>query len=284
MTDTDISIAPAQTAPATVLTVFVEGIGLLGPGISGWEDGRLKLSGQAPYEQARTVLPPPMSLPAAERRRSGAVIKVSLAVGHEAVHAAGLQASSLPSVFTSSGGDGVNCHDICTTLASDDKLISPTRFHNSVHNAASGYWSISTGATPTSSVLCAHDGSFSAGLLEAVTQAVTENTPVLLVAYDTDYPEPLHSKRPVPDTLGVALVLSPTRSERTLARLTLDSAACLTDNAANTLAQPELEFLRQTIPSARALPLLQAIAAGQSASVSLTYMDNLQLAVGVSLQ
>ncbi|MDO9357777.1 MAG: beta-ketoacyl synthase chain length factor [Polaromonas sp.] len=282
MTDTDIPVALAQTSPTGVLTVFVEGIGLLGPGMSAWEDGRLKLSGQTPYEQAKTVLPPPMSLPAAERRRAGAVIKVSLAVGHEAVNAAGLEASSLPSVFTSSGGDGVNCHDICTALASDDKLISPTRFHNSVHNAASGYWSISTGATPSSSVLCAHDGSFAAGLLEALTQAVIENTPVLLVAYDTDYPEPLHSKRPVPDSLGVALVLSPTRSERTLARLTLDSTACLTDGDADTLADPRLEFLRQTIPAARALPLLQAIATGQAGSVALAYMDKLQLTVGVA--
>lgn len=271
-------------APASVLTVYVEGIGLLGPGMSSWEDGRLKLAGELPYEKVRTVLPPPMSLPAAERRRAGAVIKVSLAAGHEAVLAAGMPASSLPSVFTSSGGDGANCHDICTVLASSDKLISPTRFHNSVHNAASGYWSISTGATPSSSVLCAHDGSFAAGLLEAVTQAVVEGTPVLLVAYDTDYPEPLHSKRPIPDTLGVALVLSPQPSERSLARLCLNAASCLTDTPADVLEQPDLEFLRQTIPAARALPLLRAIARGDTASLAISYLDQLQLAVEIAPQ
>lgn len=267
---------------SSALTVFVEGIGLVGPGLSSWEDGRDKLLGQSAYVSAPTVLPSPMSLPAAERRRAGAVIKVSLAVGQEAVNAAGLQASSLPSVFTSSGGDGVNCHDICLALASNDRLISPTRFHNSVHNAASGYWSISTGATPTSSVLCAHDGSFSAGLLETITQAVVDNTPVLLVAYDTHYPEPLHSKRPIPDTLGVALVLSPQRSERSLARITLSSTGGLTDAAAQTMNDPALEFLRQTIPAARALPLLQLIASQQAATVALDYLDDLQLAVEVS--
>jgi hypothetical protein len=270
----------ASTPPA--LTVFVEGIGLIGPGLSGWEDSRDKLLGRSPHVSAPTVLPAPMSLPAAERRRAGAVIKVSLAVGHEAVNAAGLQASGLPSVFTSSGGDGVNCHDICSTLASNDRLISPTRFHNSVHNAASGYWSISTGATPTSSVLCAHDGSFAAGLLEAITQAAVENTPVLLVAYDTHYPEPLNSKRPVPDTLGVALVLSPQRSERSLACITLSGAEGLTHAAADTLADPGLEFLRQTIPAARALPLLQCIAAGRAATVALDYLDDARLALDVT--
>lgn len=273
--------ALATFAPPA-LTVFVEGIGLVGPGLSSWEDGQDKLLGHSPYVSARTVLPSPMSLPAAERRRAGAVIKVSLAVGQEAVNAAELQASSLPSVFTSSGGDGVNCHDICLALASNDRLISPTRFHNSVHNAASGYWSISTGATPTSSVLCAHDGSFSAGLLEAITQAVVDDTPVLLVAYDTHYPEPLHSKRPVPDTLGVALVLSPRRSVRSLARITLPSADCLTDTAAAVMDDPALEFLRQTIPAARALPLLQLIANQQAATVALDYLDDMQLAVEVA--
>jgi hypothetical protein len=270
----------ASAPPA--LTVFVEGIGLIGPGLSSWEDGRDKLRGQLPYVSAPTVLPPPVTLPPAERRRAGAVIKVSLAVGHEAVNAAGLQAAGLPSVFTSSGGDGVNCHDICTTLASDDRLISPTRFHNSVHNAASGYWSISTGATPTSSVLCAHDGSFSAGLLEAITQAAVDNTPVLLVAYDTHYPEPLNSKRPVPDTLGVALVLSPQRSERSLARITLPASDGLSSAPADTLTDPGLEFLRQTIPAGRALPLLQAIAGQQAARVVLDYLDGVHLALEVA--
>ncbi|MBA3594946.1 MAG: beta-ketoacyl synthase chain length factor [Polaromonas sp.] len=266
----------------SALTVFVEGIGLVGPGLSNWEDGRDKLRGQSPYVSAATVLQSPMSLPAAERRRAGAVIKVSLAVGHEAVNAAGMQAADLPSVFTSSSGDGVNCHDICSTLASSDRLISPTRFHNSVHNAASGYWSISTGATPTSSVLCAHDGSFSAGLLEAIAQATVDNTAVLLVAYDTHYPEPLYSKRPVSDTLGVALVLSPQRSERSLARLTLSAADCLTDAPVDVLTDPALEFLRHTIPAARALPLLQRIAVQQTTTVVLDYLDAMRLAVDVA--
>ncbi len=269
-----------HTAP---LTVFVEGLGLIGPGFSSWEEGRQQLAGLTPYAAQKTVLPSPMSLPAAERRRAGAVIKVSLAVSHEAINAAGMRAADLPSVFTSSGGDGINCHEICLALASNDRLISPTRFHNSVHNAASGYWSISTGAITSSSVLCAHDGSFAAGLLEAMTQAVVDDTAVLLVAYDTDYPEPLHSKRPVPDTFGVALVISPRRSARSMARLTLQGAQCLTAAAADTIDDAALEFLRQTIPAACALPLLQAIAKKQATPLVLDYLDGTQLAVEVGL-
>lgn len=267
---------------ATPLTVFVEGIGLLGPGLSSWAQGRQHLDGSLPYEAGRCVLPLPMALPPAERRRAGAVVKVSLAVGQEAVEASGLQANVLPSVFSSSSGDAINCHEICSALASGDRLISPTRFHNSVHNASSGYWSISSGAMGSSSVLCAREASFAAGLLEAMTQSVVDDSPVLLVAYDTDYPEPLYSKRPVPDTMGVALVLIPRRSERSLARITLQGTSFLTTAAADTMIDAVLEIFRQTIPAARALPLLQAIAKRKAAPLVLAYLDDMQLAVEVA--
>ena len=270
----------AHVAPP--ITVYVEGVGLLGPGFSGWAAGRRQLDGSLPHQAARCVLPVPIALPPAERRRAGAVVKVSLAVGQEAVAASGLQVSTLLSVFTSSSGDAVNCHEICSALASSDRLISPTRFHNSVHNAASGYWSISSGAMASSSVLCAHDGSFAAGLLEAMTQAVVDNSPVLLVAYDTDYPAPLYNKRPVPDSMGVALVLNPRRSARSLAGIRLHVTNFLTTAAADTMDDPALERLRHAIPAARALPLLQAIAKRQTTPVVLSYLADTQMAVDVA--
>lgn len=267
---------------ATTLTVFVEGIGLLGPGLPSWAQGRQYLDASLPYQAARCVLPLPLALPPAERRRAGAVIKISLAVGQEAVEASGLAAHVLPSVFSSSSGDAVNCHEICSALASSDRLISPTRFHNSVHNACSGYWSIASACMASSSVLCAHDASFAAGLLEAMTQSVVDASAVLLVTYDTDYPEPLHSQRPLPDTMGVALVLTPQRSARSLARITLAGTRFLSTARADTMDDAALELLRQAIPAARALPLLQAIAKRQAGPLVLAYLDDLQLALEVA--
>jgi hypothetical protein len=267
---------------AAPLAVFVEGIGLLGPGLSSWAQGRQCLDGSLHYQAGQCVLPLPMALPSAERRRAGAMVKVSLAVGQEAVAASGLQAKALPSVFSSSSGDAVNCHEICSALASGDRLISPTRFHNSVHNASAGYWSIASGAMVSSSVLCAHDGGFAAGLLEGVTQCVVDDSPVLLVAYDTEYPEPLYSKRPIPDTMGVALVLAPRRSERSLARITFGGTSFLTTAAADTMDDAALEILRQAIPAARALPLLQAIAKAVATPVVLAYLDPMQLVLEVA--
>lgn len=260
------------------LTAYIEGIGLLGPGLTDWPSSQAILSGQQPYQPDKTILPPPTLLPSAERRRSGAIVKLTLATGLEAVAAAGLDAATLPSIFSSSGGDGDNCHAICEMLASDDRQISPTRFHNSVHNAAAGYWSIATSAMMPSSVLSAYDASFGAGLLEAMTQTVTDNTCSILLACDTPYPEPLYSTRPTSDALGISLVLAPQQSAQSLAKITVN----LTDANADQIDDSALENLRTAIPAARGLPLLQAIAMQQHTQVILDYLDSTHLAVEIT--
>jgi hypothetical protein len=259
------------------LTARIGGSGLLGPGLDDWPGSVAILAGTTPYVSRATVLPVPAALPAAERRRTVAVVKLALAIAFEAVSRSDIKASQLATVFTSSGGDGHNCHEICQTLASDDRQISPTRFHNSVHNAASGYWSIAAGATAAGNVLCAHDASFGAGLLEALTQVVVDRTPVLLVAYDVGYPPPLGTVRPIPDAFGIALVLEPVGLGGG-SRIT----ATLTDAAAGQMSDSQLEAMRRSIPAARSLPLLAKLARRESGRVVLDYLDNLRLAVEVS--
>lgn len=148
------------------MRAFIDGVGLLGPGLTDWPSAVQVLSGRTAYVPQRTVLPPPAALPSAERRRTGAPVKLVLAIGSEAVAASGHDPATLQSVFASSGADGHNCHAVCETLAGEDRTLSPTRFHNSVHNAPAGYWSIATGSMASSNVLAAYDGSFVAGLLE----------------------------------------------------------------------------------------------------------------------
>ena len=262
----------------TILTAYIDGIGLLGPGFNDWTGSRDVLAGIEPYRPQPTVVPAPAALPPAERRRCGPIVKVSLAVGQQAATAAGRDVASLPTVFSASGGDGNNCHEICAMLASDDRLISPTRFHNSVHNAAAGYWSIANKATAPSSVLCAYDASFGAGLLEAITQTVVDDTATLLIACDTTYPEPLRQSRPIPDEFGVGMLLAPRRGERTLAQISV----ALTDAPADRLGDAVLEQLRLAIPAARSLPLLGAIARRAEASMVLDYLDGTRLALQVA--
>jgi len=197
------------------------------------------------------------------------VVKVALGVALEATASAGVDTAQIASVFSSSGSDGHICHEICQALALPAREVSPTRFSNSVHNVAAGYWSIATGSMTESNVLCAFDASFAAGLLESLVQVSVDQRPVLLVAYDTEYPLPLHLNRPIPDAFGVALVLTPEKKPRSMARI----AVTFTDEACDLMADSELEALRCAIPAARALPLLRLLAAGVGGRAILEYLD-----------
>ena len=259
------------------LSGYIDGIGVLGPGLNSWAHTVSVLSGKQPYHSAPTVLPMPAMLPPAERRRTGRVVKLALGVALEASTSAGADPSQMPSVFSSSGGDGHICHEICQALALPAREVSPTRFSNSVHNVAAGYWSIATGSMTESNVLCAFDASFVAGLLDAMTQIAVDGGAVLLVAYDTEYPPPLHAKRPIPDALGVSMVLTPRRTPSSIAGITLE----LTGDAADTMAEPALETLRSAIPAGRSLPLLRLLACRIQGRVVLDYLDVSRAAVRV---
>ncbi len=259
------------------LNAWIEGIGFLAPGLPTWQDARAVLRGEQPYAAAPSMLPAPALLPPAERRRASRVVKLTLAIGLEAAAAAGADAATLATVFTASGADGHNCHALCEQLATDDRQISPTRFHNSVHNAAAGYWGIATGAMAPCQVICAFDASFGAGLLDALAQVALERKPVLLIAYDSEYPEPLHAKRDTPDCGGVALLLASERSAQALASIKVSP----TTDAAEALTDAGLEALCTGIPAMRALPLLQRLANGGRGSACLDYLAPMQLRVDV---
>lgn len=259
------------------LQVHVDGIGLFGPGLSGWSQAREVLAGRINLKISPTQLPPVETLPPAERRRVGVAIKLSMAIGYEAARNAGSDTAQLATVFSSAEGDCDNCHAILETLASDDRAISPTRFHNSVHNAPSGYWGIASGCMAPSTSLSAYDATFAAGLLEAATQAVTSGAPCLLLAYDTPFPEPLHSLRPIPHAMGIAMVLNPLKTAASRALLTLN----LSTDDTTSLPDAGLEELRIRIPAARGLPLMGLLAKGSCGSVVIDYLDSLHLKIDV---
>jgi hypothetical protein len=263
---------------AAGISVYVRGVGLVGPGFSNWPEAQGALRDPAvAWAQAPTVLVAPMLLPPAERRRAGTIVKLSLAVAEQACAMSGAEPQALATVFSASSGDPANCHALCEVLASAGRLVSPTRFTNSVHNASAGYWHIAQHARAPSTSLCAFDASLGAGLLEAAVQCVSAPRPVLLVSADVPYLEPLHGVRPMPDAFGLAIVLDAAPPPGPAARLRVAIAppgatptAC--DHAG-------LEALRGVIPAARSLPLLQALARGVPTELVLAYLDSLSLVV-----
>ena len=263
-----------------MMRVFVEGVGVLGPGLAGWQASRPVLAGEAPYVATATVLTASDLLPAAERRRTGTPVKLALAVGCEAFANAGRDAAMTANVLTSSGGDGDNVHQICETLGVAVLEVSPTRFHNSVHNAAAGYWSIATHSREPSTSLCGHDASFAAGLLEASAQIVVDGKPVALIAYDHAYPEPLHAVRPIGGNFGAAFVLTPHATDRTFAVWDVSLVASV--ESPSSLDDSALEALRLTVPAARSLPLLSALARNATEVLMLEFVGGNSLRIAVT--
>jgi hypothetical protein len=256
--------------------VFVEAIGLAAPGLPSWAAGSAVLRGEHSY--LYEPLPPhsPAMLPLNERRRATPAVRLAFQAAEDAMAATALPAAGLATVFASSDADLAIIHRICVALTATPRFISPTDFHNSVHNAAAGYWSIAAGARAASTTIGAHDGSFAAGLLEACLQVEVDGGDVLLVAFDLPAPEPLHSKRPIAHPAAVALVL--TRQRGT------DSCvlSCATSkDAETTMAEEPLEHLRLGNPAARSLPLLQRLATGRAGRVVLPMGGaNLSVEVG----
>jgi hypothetical protein len=260
------------------IAVDVLGVGLLGPGLPGWAAGRALLAGPAAWANTPTSVPAPARLPPTERRRAGLIIKCAVAVADEACAGAGIDPATLATVFASSSGDPANCHALCEALAGPEPFVSPTRFTNSVHNASAGYWHIATASRAPSTSLCAFDASLGAGLLEAASQCALGGRPVLLVAVDSPYPEPLHSVRPLPDAFATAFVLAPAGADAAVTRLAL----ALEPATPTALAHAGLEALRAAIPAARALPLLEAVARRTETAVVIDFQPGLALRVAVA--
>jgi len=258
----------------SALTVFVEGVGLWSPQLADFAALRQQLAGQA-------ITPPPprpaaATLPPNERRRAPESVLLAVEVAGQAVAMSGHEAAGLACVFASSHGDQAITDYMCATLANAPAELSPTRFHNSVHNAAVGYWTIATGCHAPSTAVAAQRASFGAGLLEAASQALATQSPVLLVCSDIAGRGLLAELTRCRQPFGSALVISPVAGARTLARLRM---TLVPTRPASALPEP-LDDWRRANPSAEGLPLLAALA-GDGGSFHLTATPSLDLEIAM---
>jgi hypothetical protein len=200
-------------------TLYIEGPAFWTPTLPGWDAARAAFRGEGALSDPPAKRPAPQVLAPAERRRAPDTVALALEVAAAAMSASGRNAADVPCVFTSAHGDlSINDY-MCGTLAGDPKMLSPTKFHNSVHNAAVGYWTIGTGCMAASNAVSAYAHSFASGLLEAAVQCACDQEAVLLVGYDTPTVGALTSVTDSRGLLAVALVLAPEPTERTVAAL-----------------------------------------------------------------
>lgn len=198
------------------MRVSIDAVGVLAPGLPGWTKLREVLSSQRTYVPSPLEVPPPECLAPAERRRSSPTVRLAIAVAEQALRQTALAPQEMAMVFSSYEAAGVITHQLCEVLAGS-REVSPTQFHNSVHNAPSGYYSIAMNAQRAASSVCRGEWSFAAGMLNAAAQAVADQLPVLYVCYDSPLPSPMREVMPVVESTAIALVLTPNAGPASLA-------------------------------------------------------------------
>jgi hypothetical protein len=181
--------------------------GVLAPGVSSLAELlTLVRTGKCGVSES-PALPIPTMLPTNERRRASVAARLVLACAEQAMLTSPYPPDQLRCVFTSDEGSGEVCQQMLEALATTGQ-VSPLLFHNSVHNAPSGYFSIAyQNRQPAVSVSMGCD-SFASGLLCAVSEAATSGQPVLFVAYDPALPEPMRSLLPIQHATATAWVIA----------------------------------------------------------------------------
>jgi Beta-ketoacyl synthase, N-terminal domain len=184
----------------------IVGIGTWSPFFGNWDEFRHGV--ETGKWQFDIELQPDL-IPSRELRRAPQLVKMAVEVMSQACDMASATPDDVAAVFSSAMGDMQITDYMCRALAETPKLISPTKFHNSVHNAAPGYWSITTGAFSAGNAVSAFGYTSTMALLEASIQASEENLPVLVVTQEIAATRTLKDICPSEQPFAAGLLLAP---------------------------------------------------------------------------
>jgi hypothetical protein len=198
------------------MRIAIEAVGVLAPGLPDWDGAQAVFAGRQAFFAAPLAPCAPISLSPVERRRSSPTVRLAIAAAEQALHRTAIAPQDMALVFASPEAAGVITHQLCEVLAGS-REVSPTQFHNSVHNAPCGYYSIAMNAKLGATSVCRGPWTFAAGLLGAAVQALSDDVPVLYVCYDSPLPAPLSDVMPVVEATVIALVIAPKPAAATLA-------------------------------------------------------------------
>lgn len=182
-------------------------------------------------------------------RRASALTRIGVEALEQAVGAARFDAKTIATIWATAHGEHETAVSILSDLFAGEGRISPTRFHNSVYNTASGYASIATGNRAPSTTLSGGPDLFAMALLEALCTLQGGTREVAIVMADEPMLAPFDSRA---------------------ARAPLAIALCLSERSIGSLAELRSLERRRIAPAPRhpdfgglyvsgALPLLEAI-------------------------
>ncbi len=137
------------------------------PGISGIESF-IDLLRHTPLEFSTDTVDLPASdlLPIRLKRRMSRLIQMTVSTTFQARQSCAGSADA-PLVYGSANGEINTIGSVLNEIFQEPPLVSPSAFHNSVHNSAPGYWSILTRLHHASTTISAGETTFGCALLQA---------------------------------------------------------------------------------------------------------------------
>ncbi len=201
-------------------------------------------------------------IPTTIRRRTALSTRMAITAATIACQQAQTDRSQLTSIFVSLGGEIQVTDALCRLLPDKTALLSPTQFHNSVHNTTAGYWGILNHCQQPSTAIAANDDGFAMGLLEAWSQLQHVPSELLLVCYDELWPQYLAA--PIGDHAFACAFVLTTINDGAYPAISVPKITNL-----NYTLNPTWNALVKQAPATAAIPLLQAIKQQQGGKIPL---------------
>ena len=187
------------------LAIELRAVGVWTPGFAdaaAW--ARREVDG--PGEQAAAKDPRAELLPPMLRRRTSLLTRMAAEVAAQAIHGGGLDPAAVTVIYGSVYGEIRTTLELLAALLTPDAPLSPTKFHNSVHNTAAGYVSIAAHNHGGNAAITAGRATLALGVLECAGLIASGDEPAVLVIAEEPLPEPLAAGR-VYAPLAVAFAL-----------------------------------------------------------------------------
>jgi hypothetical protein len=161
--------------------------------------------------RADALGPPALLLHPRLRRRTSTLTRAAVTALEAALAGSGVAIDQVRFVLVSSFGEIETTVDLLAQLGEPGGPVSPTKFHNSVHNTATGYLSIASGNNRESTALAGGPHNLEIGLLESLAGLAETGEDVVLLFAEELLPRPFERSDADP-TFAVALHLKASAS------------------------------------------------------------------------
>lgn len=200
----------ARKAPSRVeLRARLCGVGMWTPAYPSFEAWRAAgLPDDLHATPAEFAPPPAQLLHPRLRRRTSTLTRAAVTALEAALAHGRVPIDAVRLVLVSSFGEIETTVDLLAQLGDPEGPISPTKFHNSVHNTATGYLSIASGNQRESTALAGGPHNLEVGLLEVLAGLAETEEDVVLIFAEELLPRPFDRSDADP-TFAVALHLRP---------------------------------------------------------------------------